>query len=225
MLFENYTDMAYNVANKLMQRANAIHYTYEDAQQDALLTLATSIWDYDPSRNTKFSTLLYPRLHKSVSTGINNAYSLKVGNSGKTKLDKGKKIIESWNETNSKGNVEEYLDREAKIKPYQLYNLKNATKPFLSFNSDVSQDVDLKLEEVIADESSEMQYEESLFLEYIEGFYYLSEEEKILLATEMDVLDEVPLFIKEMDLKIYKKRIRDIYKKIRKHMKKYGGIQ
>lgn len=226
-IFDNYTDMAYSIANKTMLQSNAIHYSLEDAEQDALLSLASSIWDYNPEMNTKVSTLVYRRIMKAVSTGINNAYTVKVGNSGKGKWYYYDKYGEEWDNLENKPEnmtKEEYVFEKSKSSGYQYNQLNNALKGTHSLNAPINGEIDLKLGDVIEDSKSTIEFDEFRIKELIEKFE-LSELERLVVLSDLNVLEVEYDSIRDLEQKEYNKILRKAYRKMKNQLKNDKNLE
>ena len=214
-LFKNYVNLVYKTASIMLQKKNARHYSYEDATQDGMLALAESIWDYDPDKGNKFSTFIFPRIYKAVVTGINNSYSVKVGNSGKDKLYKAYQAKEEWENLDTDLTMEEYIKEKAKVPAYQIHNLKNAVYPTMTWDYPIYNDEGATLEDIIPRHDSS--FHKVIVVDYLERVDYLTKKEKELLYFDMGVDKPVSNEVKYMQPKVFNREVRKIYTKIRKH--------
>jgi RNA polymerase sigma factor len=218
-LVNNYIPMAYDIANKALRQSNAKHYTYEDIAQDTLLTLTEKMWDYDPSKNTKAGTYIYFWLKKAASTGINNSYSIKLGNGPKEKMYRVNKAIEQWEEEDSDLSKDEYIYKKTKATPNQIFQINNAITPTLSLDQKVNTDSFL-LSEIIEDKAANIEFDNLNYKALIDSLYFLDDKEKIILYADLDINYNFPDFIKDMDSIDFNRQARKVYHKIKKNFSK-----
>lgn len=222
-LVESYIPMAYDIAGKTIKIANAKHYTYEDAAQDALLTLNEKMWEYDPTMNTKAGTFIYFWLRKAASSGINNAYSIKLGNGPKDRMYRVNKAAEEWDKIkNPNMSKEEYIYKETKTTPSQINQINNALTPALSLDEKISSE-NFLLSETIEDESANIAFDTLNYKTLIDSLSFLTQEERVILYADLDIEYDYPDYIKKMEVVDFNRAARKVYHKIKKAFAKNRG--
>lgn len=212
-LFNNYQDMAYSIALNLINKANAIHYAAEDAQQDALLELYRSLWYYDPSKKTKAGTFVYSRIWKAVSTAINDNYIIRLGNYGAGHKNYIDKLRLEWGnlpeEERSKISEDEYILQHTHMNAYNYLNTESIVKGAMSLDAKAhNADYDTVLHEVIEDESSRIELlEEKIPQEVLDILKSLPQEERSMVLSDIGY---------DCEKKFTSKQKKKVYDKIRK---------
>lgn len=211
LLFENYQDMAYSIALKLVNKANAIHYEEEDAKQDALLELYKSLWYYDPTKQTKAGTFVYSRVWKAVSTAINNNYIIRLGNYGaghKNYIDKlGREWEDLSEEEKEKTSKYDYILEHTHMNAYNYQNTCNIVKGAVSLDSKPhNSENDNLLHEMIEDESARIELpEEGIPEEIMRIIDSLPKDEKLMVLSDAGYIDSDNRYTSQQKRKVYNK--------------------
>lgn len=221
-LYNAYENMAYKISNDSHKQANAIHYDKTDLYQDALLALWSATEDYDPDKNAKFSTFVFTRIKKAVSTAINHSYSVKVGNAGKDRKYNLDKAIEEWNskygEDYYDGDMIDFLSERTNESPFQIYQLQSALQGAMSIdNAYTGEDGEGLTFDIEDKNSSHDPFELIEIIDYIDNLKFLSEEEKKIFNSQfVDHNNENYREVFTMQEEDYKKALRNISKKIKR---------
>lgn len=218
-LFNNYQEMSHSIASNLINRANAIHYSVEDAQQDALLELYRSLWYYDPTKKTKASTFVYPRVWKAVSTAINNNYIIKLGNYGAGHNNYIDKLRSEWEnlpeEERSKVSEDDYILQHAHMNAYNYLNAKSIIKGTVSLDAKTyNAEYDTFLHEIIEDERSRIELlEEKIPQEVLDILRSLPQEERSIVLSDIGC---------DCESSFTSRQKKKVYDKIRKILEETG---
>lgn len=120
-LYFQYEDM---VKSLVKREFNISQVKFAVDKEDVIQELNVKLWlstnDYDPSKGTKFSTLIYLRLMKEIDVVRTNQRPIKLGVYANGKLSVHNDAVDKYN-AEEHGNFQEYIRSKSKL-TYESYN-------------------------------------------------------------------------------------------------------